>query len=434
MFFYRNEQGLIPDLAESCRWQKKFKLLLCKLKPQLFWNDGQTLTTDDFLRGYQKMLDAKSPRLNADWLFTIKNAKKIFQNELSKDRLGIRALNKREIEYEFEIEDPEFEFKLSNTALAPIREGNKNNPYTSGPYQLKEWSAGKKLTLTSNSFYWNKTTRPDVEFYFIAEDNTALKLYQNEQLDFLRRLPTLYIPEYKKSKEFIWHPILRFDYIGFSSELRDQSQLRKALTQSLDFPSLQALFFSDGEFGCPGTPPRFIDKKVLCYKFKEQGLDFSKISGLTFSYSTQGGEDHRRLAEWLQEQWKKNLKLTIAVQGKENKIFLSDLARKPTALFRKGNAPDWPTCAAILEAFTTSHPENYLKFSNVQFDRWISEMRRVQNPKKLCRQSLQLLMDENVLIPTGPMHFAFLAKPQFKNWYINELNQMDLSELQYLPK
>jgi oligopeptide transport system substrate-binding protein len=447
-FSFRDDKGLVPDLAESCKRVGE-KILVCRLKKDLKWSDGSPLTSADFIASYRRILDPKVAAPRADLLFKIKNAKALYQDPTKAGPLGVTAPDPRTVRFELTEKDPEFEYDLANYLLAPIKnrafsQATASTLVTSGPYKIKSWQAGDRITLESNAYYplVSAFPRPQVEVLFIAEDSLALQQYEQGALSFLRRLPTLYIPKYKTRADFFWIPVTRFDYIGFGPRLKNVPALREAMTASLNYPELQKIFSSEGVPGCPGIPKSWT-KKELCYKFdltKAQAA-LKKVAkvpeALKLSYSVQGGEDHRRAMEWVQSQWKQNLNITIQMSAKDNKVFLSEIAANPPDLFRKGSTPDRPTCLSALEIFSSRSTENYLRIADANFEKLLEKLaaaRTAAKKRDVCDEAVSYLMAQNWLIPTGPIHFAMLFRPEFVGWHINTLNQLDLVELHVQKK
>ena len=153
---------------------------------------------------------------------------------------------------------------------------------------------------------------------------------------------------------------------------------------------------------------------------------------MVFAYSTSGGDDHRRLGEWLQSEWQKKLNLKLSLQPLENKIFQDLIETKPPAVFRRGLNLENPNCYNALKVFTSEHPDNFIHFQNKKFDVLVLEDLAIANEKsakKICTQALKILMDSYVMIPTGRIHFAIRVSPRWIGWKINQLNHLDLSEL-----
>jgi oligopeptide transport system substrate-binding protein len=444
LFTYEDDKGLVPDLAESCKRESPM-VLVCKLKKNLKWSDGSYLVSDDFLRAYQRILNAKEASPRADLLFKIKNAPAIYKGQKKIESLGITVSDSRTLRFEFEERDPDFEYNLASFLLAPVKNtlqpGQKASELiVSGPYHISEWIKGQKIILTNNTHYkfGSGEKRPDVEILFINEDSMALQLYEKNELSFLRRLPTLYIPKFKKRSDFYWIPVVRLDYIGFGPQLKDHPKVREALAHSLDYKELQKIFSAEGMPGCPGISRSWMNEE-LCYSFdatkakKVLAEDKNIPPNMQLMYSSLGGEDHRRATEWMQSQWQKNLGIKIQILLRENKVFIEELQQHPPALFRKGVAPDRPTCLATLETFADWSPENYIQIKDPEYQTILKNLGdavQSKDQKKWCTQGIHFLMDRFLMIPTGPMHFAILAKSGFKGWRLNSMNQLDLANLE----
>lgn len=445
LFTYDNDKGLVPDLGERCLRERPL-VLICKLKKGLQWSDGSPLTSKDFLAAYQRILSPQESLPRADLLFKIKNAPAIYKGQKKIDQLGITTPDALTLRFEFEEKDPDFEYNLASFLLAPVKNSLKpgqkaSELVVSGPYKIQDWLKGQKIQLINNTKYklGNFEKRPLVEFLFISEDSVALRLYEKNQLSFLRRLPTLYIPKFKSRKDFHWIPMIRFDYIGFGPALRELPKVREALSRALNYKELQKILSSEGVPGCPGIPSAWTTEEI-CYSMDVKKASASlKNAGsppgdLKLMYSSLGGEDHRRSTEWMQAQWQKNLGLRVQLLLRDNKVFLNELTQTPPALFRKGVAPDRPTCLATLETFAEWSSENYIQLKDPQYQdtlKKLSEATNTPDRKKYCTEGVRFLMDRHVLIPLGGIHFAILASPQFSGWRLNSMNQMDLSGLRY---
>ncbi|MEK2688709.1 peptide ABC transporter substrate-binding protein [Bdellovibrio sp. GT3] len=433
IYTYDNQKGLVPDLGKCSR--EKSRALVCKLNKNLQWSDGSPLTSADFLRAYKKMLNPKVAAPRADLLFKIKNAEDIYKDLKEPDTLGVSTPDPLTIRFEFQGQAPDFEYNLASFLLAPTKEDLK---VYSGPYKIKEWLQGQKIVLEPNFKYsGGHPQRPLVEFLFIEEDTVALQLYEKNQLHLLRRLPTLFIPKSKTRSDFHWIPVIRFDYLGFGPELRQNEDLRKALTYSLNYPELQKLFSAKGRPGCAGLPDSWFPEKAPCFDFDLKKVPKVKTSKTyTLLFSSLGGEDHKRATEWMQAQWLKNAGISLHLESKENKVFINQLHSAPPAVFRKGVSLDRPTCLAALETFGTQSSENYIQLKDPKYDQILTQLgntEKIPEQKKLCLTGVKYLMDQHLIIPMGAFDFAMLIKPDFIGWKLNQMNQLDLSQLHPRP-
>ncbi len=444
LFRYSDEASLIPEGAESCSW-KTPKKLTCLLNKDRKWPDGLPILAEDYVRGWKFILDPKSKSRHSSLLLSIQGVKSLLKGDSNSKTLGIRALDSYVLEIDFEVEDREFLFKTIHPALSPRHPKTKEDQgfkgfYSSGPYQIAEIIKGQRIKLIPNPQYPNSKDRPPVEILLIDEDSTALTLYEMKKLNFLRRVVTDQIPVLQKRSDFFQIPMARFDYIGFRSDPAMPKDLRKALALALNYDELKSLYFALGRPGCPSLPSAWIDQPG-CYPFdpKLAKKTFNQLpekirkQKLVLGFSRLGGEDISKGMEWAQAQWKKHLGIEVELQSVENAMFLQTLKTEPQNLFRKGFPLDRPTCLAALENFHRSEPENYIKFKSSKFETLLKDLKTKAagsaEYRKLCKDGVQLLMDDFSLIPLGEIHFSMMAHPGFSGWKVNSLNQLDLTDL-----
>ena len=246
-------------------------------------------------------------------------------------------------------------------------------------------------------------------------------------------------PRFRDKPEFRQIPMARFDYVGFGPAIAGNKEARFALARGIEFSDFLRLFGARSAAGCPSLPAHYMDQ-VNCMKpdFKA-ARDAAEKKGmppkLKLHFSKMGGDDIVRAVEWFQGQWKKNLGWSIELQGQEQVVYLAQLRDRPPPIFRKGVSLDRPTCLAALEIFLKGHPENFIALDDPKFDKLVGHLRKqVTLParKKACREAVDHLLTLDRLIPLGEMHFTILASPKFKGWELNELNQLDLSQLSAL--
>lgn len=441
LYRYHSQRGLILEGARSCT-RSNLKLT-CVLRAEHRWSTGQPIVAADYVRSFRSLIDPEHKSPQRDIILTLKNARAISTGKTAPSELGVTALNSSTIQFEFSEDDPEFEFKLINPALAPTPEaGFPEAPQSeslacSGPYRIVSWKRGRSILLTANPHYGLKSNphRPDLEVFFIDDDSTGLRLYEAGKLNFLRRLTAEDIPRYRKSPDFVQIPMARFDYVGFGPELEELPKLRQALIEAVDFKGFMALFDTKGPPGCPSLPQRLLDRNRCIEPNVSHAKSLIKgtaVPPLKFYFSKMGGDDIERSAEWFQNQWKKNLNLHVELASEEQVVYLRRLRVKPPAIFRKGVTLDRPTCLAGLELFTKDNPENFVGLKDEKFESLVSALKksRSENERRAnCRKAVEQLMQSNRIIPLGEMYFTLLIRPKFKNWDLNELNQLDLTDL-----
>ncbi len=440
LFHYTNKGGLKLDGAKEC---KRSKLQMrCVLKKHK-WSNGQDITAENYIQAFRRLIDPDMKSPQSDVLFTLKNAREIWQGKMPPDQLGISSPSPDILIFHFAEDDPEFEYRLIHPALTPLPPGGFLKPEegskmpVNGPYRIKEWKKGAWIKLVPNPHFEDGFPgRPDLEALFIEDDSTALRLYESGTLTFLRRLVASEFPRFQNSPEFSQVPMARFDYVGFGPALLAHPKLRESLVNAAEFQDFMSLFGARSPAGCPSLPATYLDK-VKCLEFNpKRAKSLLKEAGrppkMEMQFSRMGGDDIARAAEWFQGQWKKNLGLTITLNGQEQGTYLRILKTKPPMIFRKGVSLDRPTCAAALEIFSKGHPDNYIALDDPKFEKLLKKVSSAgpgKAKRKACSAAVNYLMSLNRLIPLGEMHFTVLAKKQFTGWTLNELNQLDLSQL-----
>ncbi len=447
LYVYHKEK-LIPLGAQNCRFQKL--KLLCELNPNFKWSDGKVVEASEYVAAFHHLLSFKSKNSILRILKNIKNARKVFAGELQEFELGVKALSAHELQFEFDFEDPEFLFKLTSPLTAPIR--SSEFPATTdapkllvtGPYKFESWTKNKRILLSENPNYiFFKKNKPKIEVFFVDDDQTALLLYESHTLNFLKTLPTALVPEYKRHSDFRQIPMARFDYIGFSPELRAIPHLTQTLTLALDFEQLRKLFSALGLPGCSSLPDNYMSE-VVCQKY-----DLNKAKALFkelpkavrerqfhLTFSNYDRDDVLRGMQWMAEQWKLHLNLHIDLVRLESGVFNSKLKDAIPDIFRKSVLMDRPTCLAAIENFGEQGSESFLKLSSPQIESLIAKLGGSSSEpikKKLCSDALRELFDPFKIIGLGKIHFTMLVSPQFTGWEINELNGLDLSQLEFNP-
>jgi oligopeptide transport system substrate-binding protein len=77
--------------------------------------------------------------------------------------------------------------------------------------------------------------------------------------------------------------------------------------------------------------------------------------------------------------------------------------------------------------------EDYLKIRTPEFLELLANLKKsisqANKYQEACNKTIKYLLAQHFLIPTGPIHFTLLAKPEWTGWTLNEMNQLDLSGL-----
>ncbi|MBK7893092.1 MAG: peptide ABC transporter substrate-binding protein [Bdellovibrionales bacterium] len=435
---------VVPEMAESCRTTNSAPwITTCTLRKNARWSDGVALKAQDVVFSWRRLLSPSAKGTGVELIKSVQGAIDAHAGKIPVEQIGLKALDARTIEIRHSEFDAEFTQKLAHPSLSLVREGfsydrkEASKAPMLGPYVIDDWTSAQKIKLRSNPHYDNHP-RPPAEVLVIDDDETALGLYRAGTLSLLRRLPTHYLKSWKGTKELHFIPVARFDYIGFGPPLNEDRflSLRQAMAQSLKYEDLKRLYEARGLPGCPGIDRRHFET-VPCHEFnvaKARALLNlkEKQPPLLLAFSKLGGDDIQKGMEWAQAQWQKNLGLHVELRSVEQAVYLQMLKTSPPPLFRKGVGLDRDSCLAAVEIFLEKDPENYIQLKDAKYQSLVDKLKVSTTSaarRKACTAAVRYLIETARIIPTGPIHFAVLAKSEFTGWSISPMNQLDLRRL-----
>ncbi len=184
-----NEKGeIVCGVAEN--YSKNGLTYTFKLRDGLIWSNEEKLSANDFEFALKRAVDPKTQAPFVSRLFSIKNAEKIYNGELSVDTLGVKATDEQTLVITLEKEDSLFLETLTTSVAMPCNKkffyetGGKYGIFaesllSNGSYKLSRWrkeSFGIRL-------YRNTNYRGDFE-----SKNAAVFITCNKDKDTMEQL------------------------------------------------------------------------------------------------------------------------------------------------------------------------------------------------------------------------------------------------------
>jgi oligopeptide transport system substrate-binding protein len=191
---YDANANIKPGVAE--RWDIRADGATFWLRNDARWSDGAPVTAHDFVFAWRTVVDPATASQYAFIMYAIKNAEAINNGKLPREMLGVRAVDDRTLEVEFENSAPYFDKLVAFYTFNPIREDfyrSRNGRYGAdvedllfnGPFVMTRWVHGSNIRLEKNPGYWNRdAVKLDlVDIPYITSDLTArLNLYRDRQI------------------------------------------------------------------------------------------------------------------------------------------------------------------------------------------------------------------------------------------------------------
>ncbi len=326
-----NTGGNKPGLAKSWDISPDGTVYTFTLREKIIWSDGVAITAEGIRKSYLRILNKETGSNYSEMVkSTIKNGQKYFDGQVSDSELGIRAIDEKTLEITLESPKPYFIDMLVHQSFIPIpihiaeKYGqswtNPENIVTSGPFKLKERIPNEKYVVEKNDKYYNsnQVEVQEITFYTTNDNSTAYKMYENGELDAIfSAIPPDLIKDLKLRSDYYSSAVNAIYFYAFNTHIKplDNVKVRKALTLAIDRETLTYKVLDDGT-----TPTRRITPNFSSYSYAKNlelfNPEIAKTLLAEAGYPNGNGfpilklkyntsEAHKKICEFIQNQWKK---------------------------------------------------------------------------------------------------------------------------------
>jgi len=423
------------------------------------WSNGDPVTAHDFEYAWKRVLDAQFGAEYAYQLYYIKNAEKVHKGEVSADELGVKALDDHTLQVTLENPTP---FFLQLTAFYTYFPVNKKvaeadpkwameaaTHVSNGPFKMTTWEHKSKIILEKNEHYWDKDVvkLDKIEFAMIEDDNTALSMFENGELDWagqpLGGLPVDAVPALKESGKLVIHPKATMYWYKMNTTKGHLAnvKIRKALSLAVNRQEIVDNITQVGQVPTMGMLPQaMILKKEGYFKDNDvetakqllaeglQELNLKQLPTITLSYNTT--DRHKKIAEAIQDQWKKSLGIDVKLMNKEFKVHLDDMHQLNYEIARIGWNADFNDPINYLEMFRDQNTgNNDTGWENERYKELLKQSASENDPEKrnqILAEAEAIFMDDMPLIPLFTDVDIWVQNEKVKGVQVDGLGFIDL--------
>jgi oligopeptide transport system substrate-binding protein len=449
----------VPGVAESWDISPDRKIYTFHLRHNAKWSNGDPVTAQDFISSYKRALTPAVGYQYSYMLYVVHNAEAYNTNGITDfNQVGFKALD----DYTFQVtlDNPTpyvlslmchpswFPVHIPTIAKYgdPFQRGSKwTRPgrfVGNGPFVLTEWKVNYKIVVKKNTNYWNAANVKlnGIVFHAIENQDSEERAFRAGQLHVNYQLSSGKIDRYRREHPELLHidPHLAtyFYKINVTKPPLNDKRVRQALAMAIDRESIVTNVLRGGQFPAYSlTPPNTAgytprakiprDLNLARKLLADAGYPGGKgLPPIEILYNTQ--EDHKRIAEALQQMWKQNLGVDARLLNEEWKVYLDSVHSQNYQVARQGWIGDYPDPNTFLDMWVTDGGNNETGWSNPEYDRLIKEAARTVDPAQrleVFQKAEAILMDEVPIIPIYVYTRVFLQQPYVKGFYPNILDE-----------
>lgn len=459
----------VPGVAERWESSPDARVWTFHLRPTAKWSNGDQVTADDFVYSYRRMLSARLASEYASMVFHLENGEAYYQGKVKDfSKVGAKAVDDHTLVLTLWHPIPYFPSLLCHQAWYPVHRNTiekfgavdergsawtrPENMVCNGPFVLAEWKPHQVIRITKSPTYWDHANvkLAEADFHPIEEESTEEAAFRSGQLHVTAQVPIEKIATYKRDGQALLRefPQLATYYYRFnvSKPPFNDARVRRALSLAVDRLEITEHVSKGGQQPAGSlTPPGtggFYPKttaetdipqarRLLAEAGYPGGTGFPHVELL---YNTTEG--HRRIAEAIQEMWKKNLGVNVALVNEEGKVWNDSMRRGDYQIARYAWVGDYLDPSTFMDLMETDNTNNETFWSNPEYDAQIEKAKRsAENETRYeCFQRCEQILQEEV--PILPIYYYernMLVRPEVHGWYdnlldIHPLNRVYLSE------
>ncbi|MBP2654520.1 MAG: ABC-type transporter, periplasmic subunit [Firmicutes bacterium] len=368
------------------------------------WSNGDPVTARDFEYAWKRLLNPATASTYAYMLFSLKGAEAYNSGKGSADAVGVKALDDNTLEVTFEKPTAYFLALCTHQSTYPVNQkvveangdkwaGEVSTLVGNGPFKVTEWVHNGKLVMVKNDQYRDKdkVKLARIEWILIEESGTALSMFENNQLEYVWEPPMAEVERLKKENKLQLSKLFGSYYYEFNTKKApfDNPKVRRALALAVDREAIAKNVLHDVHKPADAWVPYGFTNPITKQDFREEGgalfqtnveeakkllaeagyPDGQGMPPITLLYNT--NENHKAIAEAVQEMWKKNIGVNVELVNQEWKVYLASRKSGDFQLARAGWNGDYADPMSFGDYLLTNGGNNWGRYGNPVYDKLI---------------------------------------------------------------
>jgi oligopeptide transport system substrate-binding protein len=424
----------IPGLAERWEISDDGRVYRFHLRPRAVWSTGGSITAEDFVYSWRRVLEPATGSEYAGVLFYLEQAEAYHLGQIrDPGQIGVRAVGPHELEVRLRDPAPFFLDLCALPTLAVVpraaieQHGDrwllKPPVPVSGAYRLGAWRVNDRVRLLFNPFYWDaaQTRNRVVDLLPCANASTALNLYATRAVDIVwdkNLVPVDLLDLLLTRPDFHAYPVLGTYFLRFNVTRPPFHDLRvrRAFAMVIDKERIVKRITRGGEqVAHVYTPPGIggyrnpeglafepeVARRLLAEAGFPGGAGFPRFEYL-FDTSSRLQE---QIAVELQVMWQRELGVQPELRKMEWKTYLVAQGELDYDVCRSSWMGDYNDPNTFLDMFMSNNGNNRTGWTDPRYDELMRQANAQIDPRhreSLLQQAETLLIREAV--PIVPLY------------------------------
>jgi len=449
----------LPGMAKSWDVSPDGLTYTFHVRQGAHWTNGDAVTAHDFEYSWLRVLHPDTPARYSDVFYVIRNARAFKKKEIADPRqVGLRATNDSTFVVELETPTPYFMQLVSYYPFLPVHRATvetfgdrwtrPEHIVTNGPFRLAVHKPNDRIELARDPAYWDAAhVRLDRIVIYATEDlSTMLNMYRAGMTDWNPSgyLPAQYIPYVRDCEDFRCGAYLGTYFYSFNVTQKpfDDARVRRALAYAVDRDKIVKYLLYDSKTPWGGVvPPGFETypypagaafdpekgRALLAEAGFPGGKGFPKFE-ILFNTS----QDHRKIAEAIQEMWKRELGVDVGLSNQEFASYMKATVGLQYQVARRAWIGDYKDPNTFLFVLRGGDGNNRTGWSNAKYDALVAAAGREMDPAKRMQTlagAEQVALDEMPFLPIYAYRTVELVAPYVRGWYPTALDTHPLKNL-----
>jgi len=455
---------LAPGMAESWDVSEDGLEWTFHLREGSKWSDGEPVIATDFVYAWNRLAN---PDTVADYQYMVDMVDGYDVASAGEGELNMKAVDDNTLYVKLNAKCPYFEEICAFPACFPVRkdvvEENGDqwtfDPATyisNGPYKMTEWVHNSYIMFEKNENYYDtdKLTCEKLKFHLMDDANAQYAAFRSGELDFIEEVPQDEISSLVDSGELTIVDYVGTYFVTFQTQRApfDNQKVREAFSLVIDRNFIVEQITGRGEIAANGFVPNGIydaegtagddfrtvggeyysvdaaDYEANCEKARallaEAGFPEGKgFPVVEYLYNTL--DEHKAVAEALQDMWQNQLGVTVTLQNQDWAVFLQERKDGNFSIARGAWIADYNDPMTFIDMYLTGGGNNDPQYANPEFDAIVAKAKAESEPAarmKMIHEAEDMIVKDDTIV--APIYFYtqhYMLNPNVKGMYYTPL-------------